>query len=65
MFFVLNRQRFFDIKIECAPSDVFLYFLQLAKEENFDEYMRKELWIKENFNVRSHYWYMYIKYDQI
>lgn len=55
MFFVLNRQRFFDIKIECALSDIFLYFLQLAKEENFDEYMRKELWIKENFNVRSHY----------
>ncbi|XP_011437249.1 dnaJ homolog subfamily C member 25 homolog isoform X2 [Crassostrea angulata] len=23
---------------------------ELAKEENFDEYMRKELWIKENFN---------------
>lgn len=63
MFFVLNRQRLFDIKIECALSDIFLYFLQLAKEENFDEYMRKELWIKENFNVRSHYWY--IKYDQI
>lgn len=50
MFFVLNRQRFFDIKIECALCDIFLYFLQLAKEENFDEYMRKELWIKENFN---------------